>query len=326
MNPFRRKPAEEAPQRDPAIVAIACRTRAGWDLMTIRSGADALELVATERFAAEDARAAQWIHGQRAGHAVVALPGADVIVRAVQLPSADEGRLESALQLNATTFVLGRTCPAASTKAGTPRLRPPSPGLQRSPHGPTARWSRWTRPTACCRSARPTTTSTRLPAWATDLEDRRRMVEPAIRTRSLAIADGRRSAGALVFLLDIAASSEAHAAVLIPCRMQLDVAGNATGRPRPVVLGPADADFEQLDAQERGLLAQLVGTVAVGEMATVEPLERRTVSRIAVSPQSAPAHLAMLCELGRLVLQPEPRRAPDDVVPLTWDGGRPWEF
>jgi superfamily II DNA or RNA helicase len=168
--------------------------------------------------------------------------------------------------------------------------------------------------------------TTRLPAWATDLEDRRRMVEPAIRTRSLAIADGRRSAGALVFLLDIAASSEAHAAVLIPCRMQLDVAGNATGRPRPVVLGPADADFEQLDAQERGLLAQLVGTVAVGEMATVEPLERRTVSRIAVSPQSAPAHLAMLCELGRLVLQPEPRRAPEQVIPLTWDGGRPWEF
>jgi hypothetical protein len=109
MNPFRRKPTEEAPQRDPAIVAIACRTRAGWDLMTVRSGAAALELVATERFAADDARASQWIDGQRAGHTVVALPGADVIVRAVQLPSADEGRLESALQLNDTTFVLGRT-------------------------------------------------------------------------------------------------------------------------------------------------------------------------------------------------------------------------
>ena len=68
MNPFRRKPTEDAPQRDPAIVAIACRTRAGWDLMTVRSGAAALELVATERFAAEDARASQWIDGQRAGH------------------------------------------------------------------------------------------------------------------------------------------------------------------------------------------------------------------------------------------------------------------
>ena len=123
MNPFRRKPAEEAPQRDPAIVAIACRTRAGWDLMTIRSGADALELIATERFAAEDARASQWIGGQRAGHTVVALPGADVIVRAVQLPSADEGRLESALQLNATTFVLGRTPDWRVASALLPRER-----------------------------------------------------------------------------------------------------------------------------------------------------------------------------------------------------------
>ena len=123
MNPFRRKPTEEAPQRDPAIVAIACRTRAGWDLMTVRSGAAALELVATERFAAEDARAAQWIHGQRAGHAVVTLPGADVIVRAVQLPSADEGRLESALQLNATTFVLGRTPDWRVASALLPRER-----------------------------------------------------------------------------------------------------------------------------------------------------------------------------------------------------------
>jgi hypothetical protein len=123
MNPFRRKPTEEAPQRDPAIVAIACRTRAGWDLMTVRSGAAALELVATERFAAEDARASQWIDAQRAGHAVVALAGADVIVRAVQLPSADEGRLESALQLNATTFVLGRTPEWRVASALLPRER-----------------------------------------------------------------------------------------------------------------------------------------------------------------------------------------------------------
>ena len=123
MNPFRRKPTEEAPPRDPAIVAIACRTRAGWDLMTVRSGAEALELVATERFAADDARASQWIDAQRAGHAVVALAGADVIVRAVQLPSADEGRLESALQLNATTFVLGRTPEWRVASALLPRER-----------------------------------------------------------------------------------------------------------------------------------------------------------------------------------------------------------
>jgi hypothetical protein len=40
---------------------------------------------------------------------VVGLTGAGVIVRAVQLPDAERERLESALELNATTFVLGRT-------------------------------------------------------------------------------------------------------------------------------------------------------------------------------------------------------------------------
>jgi hypothetical protein len=89
----------------------------------------------------------------------------------------------------------------------------------------------------------------RQPAWAMDLEERRRLVEPAMRAPGLAIADGRRSAGALVFLLDIGASSDSHAAVLVPSRMQLDVAGNATGRPRPVVLGPGHvvADFSKCD-------------------------------------------------------------------------------
>ena len=169
--------------------------------------------------------------------------------------------------------------------------------------------------------------SARQPAWATDLEERRRLVEPAIRTRGLAIADARRSGGALVFVLDIGASSDAHAAVLVPCRMQLDVTGNATGRPRPFVIGPSqDAEYESLDPQERSILAQLVGTCSIGELGPVESLERRTIARIAVSPQAAPAQLAMLCELGRLVIQPEPRRAPDTVIPLTWDGGRAWEF
>ena len=109
--------------------------------------------------------------------------------------------------------------------------------------------------------------------------------------------------------------------------MQLDVTGNATGRPRPFVIGPSqDAEYESLDPQERSILAQLVGTCSIGELGPVESLERRTIARIAVSPQAAPAQLAMLCELGRLVIQPEPRRAPDTVIPLTWDGGRAWEF
>jgi superfamily II DNA or RNA helicase len=169
--------------------------------------------------------------------------------------------------------------------------------------------------------------SARQPAWAADLEERRRLVEPALRTTGLTIADARRSAGALVFLLDIAASSDARSAVLVPCRMQLDVAGNATGRPRPTVIGPGqDAEFATLDSQERAILAQLVGTCAVGETAGVESLERRTIARIAVSPQSAATQLAMLCETARLVIQPEPRRSPETGIPMTWDGGRPWEF
>ena len=169
----------------------------------------------------------------------------------------------------------------------------------------------------------------RMPAWATDLEERRRLVEPAVRTRAIQVADGRRATGALVFLLDLAASSDAAAAVIIPCRMQLDVAGHATGRPRPVIIGPgqsADSDWDQVDPQERAILARLVGTVPIADAMTPEPLERRTVSRIAVSAQSATEHLAMLCEHGRLVVQPEPRRNPELVVPLAWDGGRPWEF
>jgi len=166
----------------------------------------------------------------------------------------------------------------------------------------------------------------RLPPWASELEDRRRLVEPAVRSQGIDIPDARRSGGALVFLLDAAASAEARAAVVLPCRMQLDVAGNATGRPRPVTLGPGEVELDDLDRQERDLVERLLGAVAGDERSVPPPLERRTISRIVISPRSAAAHLALLCETGRLVMQPEPRRAPDDVVPLTWDGGRPWEF
>jgi superfamily II DNA or RNA helicase len=168
--------------------------------------------------------------------------------------------------------------------------------------------------------------SARLPAWASELDERRRLVEPALRDRMVAIGDSRRAAGAVIFMLDLAASADARAAVLVPGRMQLDVAGNATGRPRPIVIGPGQVEIDQLDPQERSILAQLVGAAAVGETGLVEPLERRTIARVVVSAQSAATHLAMLCETGRLVLQPEPRRNPDLVVPLVWDGGRPWEF
>jgi len=168
--------------------------------------------------------------------------------------------------------------------------------------------------------------SSRLPAWATELEERRRLVEPAVRSMGLAIPDARRGSGALVFLLDLGGSADARSAVIIPARMQLDVAGNAVGRPRQVILGPGEVELADLDPVERSIVERLVGAAAVAEHASAEPLERRTIARIVVSAQAAATHLAMLCETGRLVLQPEPRRAPDEVVPLVWDGGRPWEF
>ena len=179
--------------------------------------------------------------------------------------------------------------------------------------------------------ARPVTPVTRRnagrqPAWATELDERRRLVEPAVRTGGLQIGDSRRAAGALVFVLDIAASLDAHAVVVVPSRMQLDITGQATGRPKPVVIGPGHVELDQLDSQERSLFARLVGTVAVSDTGSAAPLEQRTVARIAISPQAAETDLAMLCETGRLVVQPEPRRQPELVEPLAWDGSRAWEF
>ena len=166
----------------------------------------------------------------------------------------------------------------------------------------------------------------RQPALATELDERRRLVEPAVRTAGLHIGDARRTAGALVFVLDIAASLDAHAVVVVPSRMQLDVTGQATGRPKPVIVGPEHVALDQLDQLERSLIARLVGTVAVSDTGSTAPLERRSIARIAISPQATATDLAMLCETGRLVVQPEPRRQPELVEPLAWDGSRPWEF
>ena len=166
----------------------------------------------------------------------------------------------------------------------------------------------------------------RLPPWAAELEERRRLVEPAVRVHGVEIPDARRVGGALVFLLDTVASADARAAVVTPCRMQLDVAGNATGRPRSIVIGPGEVELETLDQAERDLLERLLGAAAATDNNLPQPIDRRTISKIVMSPRSAAAHLALLCETGRLVVQPEPRRAPEQIVPLTWDDGRPWEF
>ena len=166
----------------------------------------------------------------------------------------------------------------------------------------------------------------RPPTWVAELEERRRLVEPAVRAAGLEIPDPRRPAGALVFMLDLAASADARSVILVPCRMQCDVAGNAVGRPRPIELGPGGVELTELEPVERDIVERLVGAVPLGGPAAMESPAARTIARLAVGPRAVAAHLALLCEAGRLVLQPEPRRTPEHVVPLTWDAGRPWEF
>ena len=125
--------------------------------------------------------------------------------------------------------------------------------------------------------------STRAPAWAADLEERRRLVEPAVRTRGVSLVDSRRSTGELVFVLDVAASADSRSVVLVPARMQLDVAGNATGRPRPVSIDLAR--LEELDPVEQRCVAHLLGTSAIST-ASITATDQM-VSRIAVAPQAA---------------------------------------
>ena len=68
-----------------------------------------------------------------------------------------------------------------------------------------------------CRRSRRDADPRGSPPWAADLEDRRRLVEPAVTVawRS-SIPDQRRAGGTLVFVLDLAASADARAAVLVP--------------------------------------------------------------------------------------------------------------
>ena len=50
------------------------------------------------------------------------------------------------------------------------------------------------------------------------------------------------------------------------------------------------------------------------------------VSRILIDESAVATRLAWLCERGRLLFQPEPRRNPELAIPLAWDGSRPWQF
>ena len=166
--------------------------------------------------------------------------------------------------------------------------------------------------------------SGRQPAWSVDLEARRRLVEPAVRTRSFTLGDARRGSGGLVFLLDINASTDSRGVLLTPARIAVDVAGNATGRPKPVVIDAAVR--EQLDAHERAVLAELLGSSAVIDRGLSEAVATSEVSRILIDESAVATRLAWLCERGRLLFQPEPRRNPELAIPLAWDGSRPWQF
>lgn len=164
----------------------------------------------------------------------------------------------------------------------------------------------------------------RQPAWSADLETRRRLVEPAVRTRSFTLGDARRVGGGLVFLLDINASTESRGVLLTPARISVDVAGNATGRPKPVVIDAAAR--EQLDAHEREVLAELLGSSAVIDRGLTEAAATSGVSRILIDESAVATRLAWLCERGRLLFQPDARRNPELAIPLAWDGSRPWQF
>lgn len=109
MKQTRRKQASDAPAADPRIVAIARPAAGGFGVSAFRVTGGSVEVLASTSCGATGASVRPWIDAQRAARTVTVLPGADVIVRAVQLPSADDRRLEGALQLNASTFVLGRT-------------------------------------------------------------------------------------------------------------------------------------------------------------------------------------------------------------------------
>ena len=165
----------------------------------------------------------------------------------------------------------------------------------------------------------------RQPAWATELETRRRLVEPAVRSTGVGLTSLRKTTGTLMFLLDVTAVDR-QVVVVEPCRMPIDEIGQPCGRPKPIIIGPQAVSFDQFDADERRVLAALAGTAADETHHGGVSLEHRTMARFILSRQSAAHDLAMLCGEGRLLLQPEPRRAPETVVPLIWDAARPWEF
>lgn len=97
------------PTSDPRVVAVFCPDRDGYRCLVAKKTAQGLEVLASRHFSTSEGGAAAWTDELLAARRVVVLPSSSVIVRAVHLPQAPEDKLLNALELNTTTFVLGRT-------------------------------------------------------------------------------------------------------------------------------------------------------------------------------------------------------------------------
>jgi hypothetical protein len=100
--------APPRPAPDLRVVAVFQPVEDGFRAMVARKSTAGIDVLATREFAIGEG-AADWAADLLASRTLVVLPAGSAIVRAVHLPKASEDKLQSALELNATTFVLGRT-------------------------------------------------------------------------------------------------------------------------------------------------------------------------------------------------------------------------
>lgn len=111
MSRFRRTPKQQEPASDPQVLAVALPAGGGFRMAAFRGDGNGAARFLGAGPRVDAAGVAAWVGDRHAGRSVTVVTGAEVIVRAVQLPATDDSRLEAALSLNATTFVLGRTPP-----------------------------------------------------------------------------------------------------------------------------------------------------------------------------------------------------------------------
>lgn len=117
------------PAADPRVVAVFCPDQEGYQCLVAKKSMQGLEVLATRHFSTSEGGASAWTDELLAARRVVVLPSSGVVVRAVHLPPAPEDKLLSALGLNSTTFVLGRTpahrvaCGLLAGERGEERMR-----------------------------------------------------------------------------------------------------------------------------------------------------------------------------------------------------------